>query len=592
MVREFGDQREVAAEAQARLAALRQPVAARSGIVTRQVWTGPKVDTGGTVSADGRYLSFTDWSANELGVHDLTTGTDRLATKKDASASPADYPEESAVSRDGKKAAVAWFSISAGRYELKLIDLDAGAPATPRTLFTNKEVSWIAPFDWSSDGAWLAVQLQRKDKTAQIGLVSVTDGALRILKSVEWRGASKLLFSPDGKNLAYDLPAAENTDQRDIFLLATDASKETPLLVHPSDETVLAWTPDGKHLLFESDRSGSRSLWALPLKDGKSEGNPLMMKPDIGNAHGLGLGRSGTLYIGQNVGGQDIQIAVVDFQAGKLLSAPEKPVQEFVGSNRDPSFSPDGKYIAYQSLRGRSSLVLAIRSLETGQVRELRPDLSYFNQPSWSPNGRSIAVRARDKKGRDGLYSIDVQTGAITLLVAGVEAAGTTRPIWSPDGKALYYRRARGIMSRELASGVEREVFQGKAPLAQPHLSPDGRQFAMIGGQARGSLFVVPVEGGELREILKLAKDGYFRSLEWTPDGQAVIASKVGAGGEAGVELWRIPIAGGSPQKIALPVMGDFSIHPDGRRIAFTSGQRQSEVWAIDNFLPILQAKK
>src|SRR5207253_2581322 len=121
-------------------------------------------------------------------------------------------------------------------------------------------------------------------------------------------------------------------------------------------------------------------------------------------------------------------------------------------------------------------------------------------------------------------------------------------------------------------------------------------QIVMIGGEARGSLLIFPLDGSAPREIMNLEKKGSFRSLEWTPDGQSVIASKVGPEGfGAAIELWRFPIAGGAPQKIDLKgasPRGDFSIHPDGHRIAFTSGDRPREVWAIENFLPLLQAKQ
>jgi Tol biopolymer transport system component len=372
VVREYADQKEAVATARARLGSAAEKGA---GIVARQVWVGPKVSTEGTVSPDGRYVSFPDWSANELGLHDLLTGNDRRLTAKDGSQKSFEYAEESAISRDGKQVAFAWFN--GERYDLRVTELTGSPAAKPRILLTNAEVAWIAPYDWSPDGKWIAVQLQRKDRTAQLGLVSVLDGALRVLRSVDWSGSSNLLFSPDGKYLAYDLPASDGSDQRDIFLMATNASKEIPLLVQPADETVLAWTPDGKHLLFASNRGGATGLWAISLNDGKPQDSPLLIKPDIGHAsRGLGVTRSGTLYLGVGVGGQDVYIAAVDFQTGKTLSAPAKPIQQFVGANRQPSFSPDGKYMAYQSIRGRSSMVLAIRSLETGQVRELRPDLS------------------------------------------------------------------------------------------------------------------------------------------------------------------------------------------------------------------------
>src|SRR5262249_29806938 len=72
VVRDYADQRELAAEAGARIAALDRALAsapakgAASGLVARQVWAGPDVDTLGSISPDGRFLSFTDWTTGDL----------------------------------------------------------------------------------------------------------------------------------------------------------------------------------------------------------------------------------------------------------------------------------------------------------------------------------------------------------------------------------------------------------------------------------------------------------------------------------------------------------------------------------------------
>src|SRR5712691_3992072 len=80
VVREYADQKEAVALARAKLGG--GPATKNAGIVTRQVWTGPNVDTYGSVSPDGRVLSFTDWSTGDLALHDLTTGQDRRLTNK------------------------------------------------------------------------------------------------------------------------------------------------------------------------------------------------------------------------------------------------------------------------------------------------------------------------------------------------------------------------------------------------------------------------------------------------------------------------------------------------------------------------------
>jgi Tol biopolymer transport system component len=494
VIRDFADQREVVAEAQARLAAMKQPVPVRSGIITRQVWTGPRVDTSGTVSPDGRHLSFTDWTKAELGLHDLTTGEDRRLTASENAPGRYEFPEESTISRDGKQVAYAWFGVD-NRYELRLRDLSAEPEATPRILFSKVEVEWVAPYDWTPDGKSLAVQLIRADRTAQIGLISVADGALRVLKSVDWRGASNLLFSPDGKYLAYDLPVSDNSPQRDVFVMATDASKETPVLANAADETVLGWSPDGKHLLIASNRGGSYGLWAMAIGSGKGEGTPILIKADIGRARGMGLNRSGTLYLGMGVGAQDIHVAAVDLKTGTLLSAPAGPIQQFLGANAAPVFSPDGRQMAFHSSRSGRRDTLVVLTLETGQVREHRPDLAYFNHMSWAPDGRRIIVTGSDSKGRNGVYGVDTQTGALSPLLAG---AGMLRPTLSPDGKTLYYRKIKQgadavIMAHDLASGTDREIFKNAI---QPRLSPDGRQFVLT-GNPRGVLTLVSLDNGK-----------------------------------------------------------------------------------------------
>jgi hypothetical protein len=57
------------------------------------------------------------------------------------------------------------------------------------------------------------------------------------------------------------------------------------------------------------------------------------------------------------------------------------------------------------------------------------------------------------------------------------------------------------------------------------------------------------------------------------------------------VDLLRLPLEGGEPQKTRLPPTGYFTrgnihMHPDGRRLAITAGHQKFEVWVMENFLP------
>ncbi len=145
----------------------------------------------GTVSADGRYLSFTDWSGSgNLAIRDLTTGTDRHLTGSGSAFPAEDFADRSAVSPDGSQVAFAWYVGKDDRFELRVIATDTRTPTT-RTLVANPEFDFVQPFGWSPDGTWIAVSIRRADRTAQIGLVSSADGTIRVLKSVDWRGANR-----------------------------------------------------------------------------------------------------------------------------------------------------------------------------------------------------------------------------------------------------------------------------------------------------------------------------------------------------------------------------------------------------------------
>jgi hypothetical protein len=146
-------------------------------------------------------VSFTDWrSGGDLAVHEFATGLDRHIT--DTAKSANEEAEESAISRDGKVIAYSWWVGKNDRFELRLANLTGNA--NPRRLYDNPETRWLMPFDWAPDGKSVAVEVQRKDRTMQLGLISVPDGSFRMLKSVDWRGAARMFFSPNGRWLGYD----------------------------------------------------------------------------------------------------------------------------------------------------------------------------------------------------------------------------------------------------------------------------------------------------------------------------------------------------------------------------------------------------
>ena len=603
LVRDFADQSQPVSTARARLGGA--ATAGKHGMTSRRVWAPANDASFGTVSADGQLLSYTDWSNGNLFVHDFRTGRDRRLTTKAAGAASREFAEESAMSRDGRSVAYSWWSTDAGTYELRVVSLSGDGVSTPRTLVSNADIGWLMPTDWSPDGRWIAALLSRVDRTTQLALVSAVDGSLHVLKSNRWQGAAEVFFSPDGKYLAFDSPTGDAQEPSDVYVMEVDLSGKVPApvrevaaVVSPSHEIVMGWSPDGTQLLFSSDRGGTTGLWAQPMSGGRPQGSPRSIKSEI-PGEPLGMTAAGTLLLRASVSEQDVYVAGVNLDTGKVTEAPMSPVIRYVGTNRSPAWSRDGRSLAYVSLRGRSGAnqkaVLVIYSLDSQQTRELDvPDLNYFQFPQWAPDGRSLIARGAHVNGKGGIHRIDARTGAVeTIAEPGVGAQV------SPDGRRLYYRSfANEIMERDLATGKSRVLIK-RERLGLPKLSPDGATIAVetedVSRQV-ALLLVVRVTDGEPREVAKLRTPQRDGGLSWTPDGRRVVVRvpPVGtsfSGSDTRDELQIIPIDGGAAVPLAVPgPLGNsfegVAINPDGQRIAYVAGERRGAVEVLENFLP------
>ncbi|MEE8147581.1 MAG: tetratricopeptide repeat protein, partial [Longimicrobiales bacterium] len=342
VLRDYPDQQEQVATARTRLAALVRPAAPTnpSGIVVRQVWTGPDVDVTGGPSLDGRYLSYVDWETGDLAIRDLFTGEKRRLTSR----APGESAFYSRISPDGQHVAYVWVD-QENPYHLRVTSIDdVRNGVEPRVLVRNTR-GYMEFGDWSPDGQSLVANIRGID------LISVSDGTMTTLKTPNW-GRPNPRFSPDGQWIVYNVRPQQDSPDRDIFVLAADGSRETPLIEHhPGDDFVLGWAPDGKRILFASNRSGVLSAWVIAVEDGKPRGAPELVKPDIGNIVPMGFTRTGAFYYGTSTGMSDVYTATLDPATGRVVTPPAPVSPQFQGRGSSPAWSPDGEFVAYLSNR-------------------------------------------------------------------------------------------------------------------------------------------------------------------------------------------------------------------------------------------------
>jgi Tol biopolymer transport system component len=611
IVSEYADQAEPVKEARSRLAAL---TAAQPATLTTHKLDNPPADAQrGSPSPDGRYLSFWDWKTGDLAVRDLQTGKDRRLTDEGnewgAVVPVSQEAGVSAWSPDGKQLAYGWgmwstdSAESAG--ELRVVGVDGG---NPRVISHYDNADEFDNLEWSPDGKDILAVIPRENGPVQLALISVADGSARILAEFNRRiYPTNICFSPDGSYIAYDALPDEQSPERDIFVMPIASGKATPLIQHPADDYLLGWSRDGKWLVFASDRTGTLGLWVANVSGAKIQEEPQLVKPDIGPILPMGLTHEGELYYSKRIGGTDIYLADLDPQTGKVAGLPRKMIKQYEGKNSQPSFSPDGKYLAYVSERGFGGL--RIRSLDTGQERVLNQEISKLglqssDGPRWSPDGRQLTFYSSNDNSTHGLYLIELKTSDITHIYTVGPDEHLMDVAYGPDGKHYYSRGYRKkdysqIVALDLNTGEERELYRFPkfAMRVRTVISPDGRQLAFLNNDQNADriLRIIPSAGGPAKEVCNVGKadpGAPSQSLAWTADGRYILFSQYDRADFTIKELWRVPAEGGKPEKMGLQKKwGIFSItvHPDGRQIAFASkltADTATEVWVMENFLP------
>lgn len=256
------------------------------------------------------------------------------------------------------------------------------------------------------------------------------------------------------------------------------------------------------------------------------------------------------------------------------------------GFEGEPTFSPDGQTVAYVSDRA-GNFDIFLKQVSGGPDINLTNNAADDMQPAFSPDGKQIAFVSSRSGEYDCLcffvYGTDqpLMGGAIWVMPAlggsprRIVESGTF-PSWSPDGSAIIYSSGpwygQKIYRVASTGGEPREIpiiFKGGAPyMAYPSYSPDDRWIAF---EANDNVFIVSVEGGEPKQIVK------GKHPVWSADSRAIFYTNVEAG--RNYSLWQAPFssatgsAAGDPSPLTVGRGRDTqaTVSRDGNVIAFAA---------------------
>jgi TolB protein len=199
----------------------------------------------------------------------------------------------------------------------------------------------------------------------------------------------------------------------------------------------------------------------------------------------------------------------------------EKIVFESKEPIMSPSWSPDGKQVAYVSFETGKAAIY-VHTFATGERDRLTDFPGINGAPTWSPDGTKMAM-VLSKGSNPDIYVMDLATKRLTRLVS--HFAIDTEPAWTSDGKAVVFTSDRGgkpqIYKVTLADNwVERLTFEGDYN-ARARMLPDDRGMIMI--HARNGSYHVALQMFDTGRIYSLSKTNLDESPTIAPNGMMLM---------------------------------------------------------------------
>jgi tricorn protease len=349
-------------------------------------------------------------------------------------------------------------------------------------------------------------------------------------------------FSPDGKWIAF---AGQYDGNVDTFVMPADGGEPRRLTWHPGQDAPLGWTPDGKRILFVSDRDAYADItrfYTVPVEGGWPEVLPMWRA----------------------------------FEGG---------------------YSPDGTRVAYvpnfqwqrawKRYRGGQTTPIYIVQLSDLKLEKIPRENSNDSHPVWF--GDSVYFLS-DRSGPVTLFSYDTKSKSVkqALENKGLDLKSVSA---GPDG--LVYEQFGGIFLFDPRSGKSTRVaitVSGDLPATRAHYEKVGEKIQNAGisptgmravFEAHGEIVTVPAEKGDVRNLTRTTAVAE-RDPAWSPDGQSIaffsdesgeyslhIVNQTGLGATKKINL------GNPPSYFYTPVWS-----PDSKKIAYTD--KRLNFWYVD----------
>jgi len=292
---------------------------------------------------------------------------------------------------------------------------------------------------WSPDGKYLFTSGRSSPESAlALMRISVETGEHeRVTSPRESERDVGPALSPDGRALAF--VRLRSLGIGDIYVVSLSgaikpAGEPRRVTTDAADLSAPSWTPDGRELIFSSDRGGRRELWRI---NASGSAKPVRVAGIGENASDIAISPSGRRLVygrASNYG----TLWKVPIETGRG----GEPVRVTATTARVtyPHFSPDGKRIAYQSGRSGVNEIWLCDADGSNSVQLTGFGKGASGSPRWSPDGRTIAFDS-NVGGNWDIY-VGRSDGGSPIRLTNNQA-NDVMPSWSRDGRKIYFSSLR-----------------------------------------------------------------------------------------------------------------------------------------------------
>src|SRR5271165_6341359 len=435
---------------------------------------------------------------------------------------------------------------------------------------------------WSPDGKRVAfVRAHQPDVKLQPGDVfgMFQEGDVWVLdlasgeetKLVE--NAFNPAYSPDGQHIAVD---ASWAGPRRIWLLDRQGHNPQQVTTDTSEEVAHlapAWSPDGRKIVFQN-RAGTK--FDIRLVSLVSKQMNWITNDFFTNIRPSWSPSGRFIYFSSyRSGGINIWRARVNKDG--TLSGSLQQVTAGAGQDVEVAVSPDGKRLAYATLRQNADIwrlpVSPQTGLTNGTPEAVISTTREDSRGSWSPDSKMVAFNS-DRAGDMNIWLFTLADSSTRQLTTG--HGGDFQPNWSPDEKKIAFFSSRSgspnIWEVEIASGTLRRLTSNSGVNVNPFYSPEGTFIAYHSDQrGRLEVWVMNADGSNPRRLTNVGVMGHF--MHWAADGLGIVFRCTCNGKPA---TMKVSVSGGEPQPFAETMMGGshMSFSPDRTRIMDVVGHK------------------